>query len=133
MYNVLTIEDAKKIVRRVLEGMPVDIYDEQTDEFVESVLYELCEPRADGDFEGSQIIGGANIVSAYNLILHKLLSTKWKRGASKEDTSALCLKLFQEALEDLQKEGVIRKIPEKVRESFRVVAGKDLTKKSEEK
>ena len=104
--------------------MPVDIYDEDTDEMIESVLYELCEPRDKGDFEGCHTIGGANIISAFNLILQKLMSTKWKRGATDEDT---------QALDDLQKEKVIRKIPERVRESFKVVGGKDLKKESEEK
>ena len=133
MNNILTINEAKSIVKRVLLGMPVDIYDEETDEMIESVLYELCEPRSKGDFEGCHTIGGANIVSAFNLILQKLMSTKWKRGATEEDTQALARKLYAEALDDLQKEKVIRKIPERVRESFKVVGGKDLKKESEEK
>jgi len=133
MNNVLTISETKRLVRGVLVGLPVDIYDEDTDEYIESVLYELCHPRTEGDFEGSHMIGGANIVSAYNLVLQKLMSTKWKRGATKEDTIALAKKLYQEALEDLIEDKVIRKIPEKVRLGFKVVGGKDLTTEKEEK
>jgi len=101
------------LVWKVLSGIPVEVFDEETHSVWSSDLWELVTPRPSGDFVGQRTIGSANIVSAYNLFCLKLLSS------GEDHTNALSD--FKDTLEYLESKKLIRRKPDKVRSTFRAV------------
>ena len=66
-------QDANDLVWKILSGMPVEVFDDDSGEVWANVMFELVRPRLEGDFKGSREIGSANLVTALNLIHQKLL------------------------------------------------------------
>ena len=99
---------------KVLSGIPIEVFDEENHSVWSSDLWELVQPRTEGDYVGKRTIGSANIVSAYNLLHLKLIGDQ--TGESVDS-----LTLFRSVLEELQANNLIRRKPERVRELFRTV------------
>ena len=116
----MQLVDAKSIVWKILQGMPIEVFDDDSGEIWENDTWELVRSRTEGDFEGSRVIGSANLVTALNMIHQKLViqQTSLDQYA---DTGKESMSLFNEVMSDLQKRKMIRKRPEKVRETFRIV------------
>ncbi len=106
------ISDYAQLVWKVLSGIPVEVFDEESHSVWSSDLWELVQPRTDGDYQGKRTIGSANIVSAYNLLHLKLLA-----DSNNNDS----LTIFKTTLEELQKANLVRQRPERVREKFKTV------------
>ena len=106
------ISDYAQLVWKVLSGIPVEVFDEENHSVWSSDLWELVDPRTEGDYLGQRTIGSANIVSAYNLLHLKLLA-----DANSEDS----LLLFKQLMSELQAANLIRQRPERIRERFRTV------------
>ena len=66
-------KDINELVKRIVSGMPVEVFDDDSGEVWANVVFELVRPRLEGDFKGSREIGSANLVTALNLIHQKLL------------------------------------------------------------
>src|SRR6056300_2000963 len=113
--------EAAELVWRILGGMPVEVFDEDDGSVWENEQWELVSPRREGDFKGSREIGSANLVTALNLIHQKLLIQ------STSQSSALSMKIFNEALSNLQEQRLVRRKPEKIRESFKVYSSNTTT------
>jgi hypothetical protein len=107
-------DDANDLVWRIISGMPVEVFDDDSGEVWANVMFELVRPRLEGDFRGSREIGSANLVTALNMIHQKLLINN---TAQSSDVS---LKMFNQAMENLQEQRLVRRKPEKMRETFRV-------------
>jgi len=107
-------QDANDLVWRILSGMPVEVFDDDSGDIWYNELYELVNPRSEGDFSGSREIGSANLVTALNLIHQKLLIK------NTSDSADLSMKMFNEAMFNLQEQRLIRRKPDKIRESFKV-------------
>ncbi len=119
---MIGIKEATSIVRRIITGLPIEIFDDEQDTVSSVPDYELVEARPEGDCVGSREIGSANMVMAYNLLYQKLVASQWKHGGStKHDNYLLAKKLFDESMVELQSERTIRKKPELQRKSFRIV------------
>lgn len=103
-----------QIVWKVLSGIPIEVYDDVDHSVWENAVWELVVPRFEGDYSGKRTIGSANIISAYNLLHLKLL-------ADSEGSEIDSFALFRASIDELCQLGLIRKRPEKVRESFRTV------------
>lgn len=103
-----------QIVWKVLSGIPIEVYDDVDHSVWENELWELVVPRFEGDYVGKRTIGSANIISAYNLLHLKLL-------ADVEGDEVDSVALFRASLDELCQLGLIRKRPEKIRQSFRTV------------
>ena len=58
---MIDIKTATMLVKRVITGLPIEIYDDETGEVSSVPDYELCTPRPAGDCAGSREIGSANI------------------------------------------------------------------------
>jgi hypothetical protein len=99
-------------VWKVLSALPIEVYDEIDHSVWDNELWELVIPRSDGDYVGKRTIGSANIISAYNLLHLKLVA---------ESDDADSFMLFRSCLEDLNSHNLIRRRPERVRQSFRTV------------
>ena len=115
-------EQACKIVWNILKGMPIEVFDEDEGSVWENDTYELVRPRTEGDFEGTRIIGSANIITALNMINQKLVIN----NVADEDirnTADLSYQLFAEVIDELQERKLIRRIPTKVRSTFKVIEG----------
>ena len=115
-------EQACKIVWNILKGMPIEVFDEDEGSVWENDTYELVRPRTEGDFEGTRIIGSANIITALNMINQKLVIN----NVANEDirnTADLSYQLFAEVIDELQERKLIRRIPTKVRSTFKVIEG----------
>ena len=97
------------------------IFDDDSGEVWANVMFELVRPRLEGDFKGSREIGSANLVTALNLIHQKLLIQ------STSQSSELSMKIFNEALSNLQEQRLVRRKPEKIRESFKVYSSNTTT------
>lgn len=106
-----------QLVRRIVTGMPIEVFDEETQEVWENDLWELVHLRPKGDFAGTRYVGSANMIAALNMIHQKLLI----RASANDDCSDLSHKMFYKALEELEDEKVIRKKPEYVRSTFKIV------------
>lgn len=106
----------KDLVWKVLSGLPIEVYDEENYSVWENELWELVSPRPEGDFVGTRIIGSANIVAALNILHQKVLIV----NSRNEDASHIT-EIFKEILEELQREKLIRRKPDKIRETFKVV------------
>ena len=113
---------ACRIVWNILKGMPIEVFDEDEGSIWENDTYELVRPRTEGDYEGTRVIGSANIVTALNMINQKLVINN---VAHEDVTNAAdqSFKLFAEVMEELQNRKLIRKIPTKVRSTFTVIEG----------
>lgn len=115
-------EQACKIVWNILKGMPIEVFDEDEGTVWENDTYELVSPRKEGDFEGTRVIGSANIVTALNMLNQKLVIN----NAAKDDivnTAEMSFELFSEVMEELQTKKLIRKIPAKIRSTFKLIEG----------
>ena len=123
---MIGIKEATSIVRRIITGLPIEIFDDERETVSSVPDYELVEARPEGDCVGSREIGSANMVMAYNLLYQKLVATHWKHGGStKNDNYLLAKKLFDESMAELQTERTIRKKPELQRKLFRIVRNDD--------
>jgi hypothetical protein len=107
----------KQAVWKILVGMPIQVFDEETHSVWENDLWELVSPRAqdEGDYAGSRIIGSANIVVAFNIVRVQLIDKPI------DDIESYSMELYKQLLEQLQQEKLIRKKPHKVRQSFKLV------------
>ena len=119
-------ESACRIVWNILKGMPIEVFDEEEGSIWENDTYELVRPRTEGDFEGTRIIGSANIVTALNMINQKLVIDNVANEDIK-NTADQSFKLFSEVIDQLQEKKLIRKIPSKVRSTFKVIEGSNGT------
>ena len=115
-------DDACRIVWNILKGMPIEVFDEDENSIWENDLYELVQMRTEGDFEGTRMIGSANLVTALNILNQKLVINNVANN-NISDTAERSYKLFQEVLDELQDRKFIRKIPTKVRSTFKVIEG----------
>ena len=115
-------DDACRIVWNILKGMPIEVFDEDENSILENDLYELVQMRTEGDFEGTRMIGSANLVTALNILNQKLVINNVANN-NISDTAERSYKLFQEVLDELQNRKFIRKIPTKVRSTFKVIEG----------
>ena len=113
-------DDACRIVWNILKGMPIEVFDEDENSIWENDLYELVQMRTEGDFEGTRMIGSANLVTALNILNQKLVINNVANN-NISDTAERSYKLFQEVLDELQNRKFIRKIPTKVRSTFKVI------------
>ena len=102
--------------------MPIEVFDEEENSIWENDLYELVQKRTEGDFEGTRMIGSANLVTALNILNQKLVINNVANN-NISDTAERSYKLFQEVLDELQERKFIRKIPTKVRSTFKVIEG----------
>jgi len=117
-------DDACRIVWNILKGMPIEVFDEEEGSVWENDTYELVLPRTEGDFEGTRMIGSANIITALNIINQKLVINNVANDDIK-NTADMSYELFAEVIEELQSRKLIRKIPDKLRKSFRVIDGQN--------
>ena len=114
-YNT---SDLENIVWKVLKGMPIEVFDDENHHVWENSAWELVKPRLEGDFKGERIIGSANMVAALNILHQKILV---RYTESNEDTTKISISIFREILDSLSDQKLIRRKPEKVRQSFTVV------------
>ena len=68
------------------------------------------------------MIGSANLVTALNILNQKLVINNVANN-NISDTAERSYKLFQDVLDELQNRKFIRKIPTKVRSTFKVIEG----------
>lgn len=115
-------EQACKIVWNILKGMPIEVFDEEEGSVWENDTYELVFPRTEGDFKGTRVIGSANIVTALNMLNQKLVINNVANDDIK-NTADISYELFAEVLDELQQQKLIRKIPTKVRSTFKIIEG----------
>ena len=111
-----------QLVWNILKGMPIEVFDDEQKQIWENDTYELVTSRDEGDFKGSRAIGSANLVTALNIINQKIVI---ENLANKDirHSAEIAQKLFGQIIEQLQKEKLIRKIPTKVRQTFKVIEG----------
>jgi hypothetical protein len=112
----MTNEEMIDLVWRIVGGMPVEVFDEDTDEVWENSLWELVNSRPEGDFAGTRAIGSANLVTALNLLHQKMLI-----NSSESATSDHSLEIFNDIMSQLQERKLIRHKPERVRQTFKIV------------
>lgn len=118
----MKLDEAADLVWKIIGGMPVEVYDEDSDEIWENSMWELVRARSEGDFAGTRAIGSANLVTALNLVHQKMLI-----HTSQGTTSEQSMKLFNEAMQQLQERKLIRRKPERVRETFRIITSNTAT------
>jgi len=114
-YN---IDELVQIVWKVLRGMPIEVFDDENYSVWENCVWELVDSRLEGDFKGSRVIGSANVVAALNILHQKILV---RYTEAEEDTTKISMSLFKNILEALSEQKLIRRKPEKVRQTFKVV------------
>ena len=119
-------DKAKKLIYKVLSSMPIDVFDDDDGTVWESSNFELYTHRPEGDFEGSREIGAANIVSAFNLLHQKMLIAELSKEEGFSDCADECFELFSNVMDDLQESKLVRKRPEAIRETFKVIEGTDV-------
>ena len=112
--------EASGLVWKIIQGMPIEVFDDDSGEIWENDTWELVRSRTEGDYAGSRAIGSANLVTALNM-LHQKLVIKHAANDHVKDTSKQSLRLFTEVMDNLQERKLIRKRPEKVRETFKIV------------
>ena len=115
-------EQACRIVWNILKGMPIEVFDEEDGSVWENDTYELVLPRTEGDFEGTRIIGSANIVTALNMLNQKLVINNVANDDI-HNTADMSFELFAQVIDELQSRKLIRKIPTKVRSTFKLIEG----------
>jgi RIO-like serine/threonine protein kinase len=102
--------------------MPIEVFDEDEGTVWENDTYELVRPRREGDYEGTRMIGSANIVAALNMLNQKLVIN----NVANEDilnTAEISFEVFSKVIDELQTKKLIRKIPTKVRSTFKLIEG----------
>ena len=119
-------EKAKKLIYKVLSSMPIDVFDDDDGSIWESSHFELYTPRPEGDFEGSREIGAANIVSAFNLLHQKMLIAELSKEDGFSDCTDECFELWTNVMDELQKTNLIRRRPEVIRETFKIIEGNNV-------
>jgi len=102
--------------------MPIEVFDDEQEQIWENDTYELVTSRDEGDFKGSRAIGSANLVTALNIINQKIVIENLA-DRNIRHSADIAQKLFAEIIEHLQKEKLIRKIPAKVRQTFKLIEG----------
>lgn len=107
------MKEISNLAWRIIAAMPIEVLDEDKNELWENETWELNNDRDSGDYAGSKVIGSGNIITAMNLIHLKLV-------AEKEDTEEI-KEVFEEVLAELEYNNLIRKKPEKLRKTFKVV------------
>jgi hypothetical protein len=112
--------EASGLVWKIIHGMPIEVFDDESGEVWENDTWELVRTRTEGDYAGSRVIGSANLITALNF-LHQKLVIKYASKEEYVDTTDQSLALFSEVLDNLQERKLIRKRPEKVRETFKIV------------
>ena len=110
----MTDDEAVSLVWKILGGMPVEVFDEDDNSVWENTMWELVRPRPEGDYAGTRAIGSANLVTALNMLHQKLL-------IKNNDPSADAMKTFNQVMTQLQEKRLIRRKPEKVRETFKLI------------
>lgn len=115
-------DEACKMVWNILKGMPIEVFDEDEGSIWENDTYELVRLRTEGDFEGTRMIGSANLVTALNMLNQKLVIDNVANDDI-NNTAEQSYKLFQEVMNELLDRKLIRKIPSKVRSTFKVIEG----------
>jgi len=113
--------EASGMVWKIIQGMPIEVFDDESGEIWENDTWELVRSRTEGDYAGSRVIGSANLVTALNM-LHQKLVIQHAANDHIKDTSNQSLRLFSEVMNNLQERKLIRKRPEKVRETFKIVS-----------
>jgi hypothetical protein len=98
------------LVWRILRANPIEVYDEEQKSVWQSRLWELSVPRVSGAYSGERKIGSANMITAFNLLKLKLVS-------SVEDPH----EIFKQCLIELEAQNLIRHNPETKRKTFKVV------------
>ena len=116
----------KNMVWNILKGMPIEVFDDEQKQIWENDTYELVSPRPEGDYKGTRIIGSANLVTALNMVNQKMVIENVANNAMRHSAD-LSHKLFGEIIEELQEEKLIRKIPSKVRQTFKIIEGNNGT------
>lgn len=111
-----------QLVWNILKGMPIEVFDDEQEQIWENDTYELVTSRDEGDFKGSRAIGSANLVTALNIINQKIVIENLA-DRNITHSAEIAQKLFGEIIEQLQKEKLIRKIPAKVRQTFKLIEG----------
>lgn len=111
-----------QLVWNILKGMPIEVFDDEQKQLWENDTYELVNSRDEGDFKGSRAIGSANLVTALNIINQKIVIENLA-DRNIRHSADIAQKLFGEIIEQLQKEKLIRKIPAKVRQTFKLIEG----------
>ena len=119
----IRVKKAKKDIKEILEGTPLDIVNEYEDYVLETGLWELVELREEGPAKGSRRIGSANILYANSTILEYF--NLHDQGLTTEDKSEVSLQIFKSIIELLEQERFIRQVPETIRETFTVIEGKN--------
>ena len=109
--------------------MPIDVFDDDDGSIWESSHFELYTPRPEGDFEGSREIGAANIVSAFNLLHQKMLIAELSKEDGFSDCTDECFELWTNVMDELQKTNLIRRRPEVIRETFKIIEGNNVANK----
>mgnify|MGYP001381712247 FL=1 len=112
--------EASGLVWKIIKSMPIEVFDDDSGEIWENDTWELVTSRTEGDYAGSRVIGSANLVTALNM-LHQKLVIQHASNDHIKDTGDKSLKLFSEVMSNLQERKLIRKRPEKVRETFKIV------------
>ena len=111
-----------QLVWNILKGMPIEVFDDEEKQIWENDTYELVVSRDEGDFKGSRAIGSANLVTALNMINQKIVIENVANNDMRH-SAEVSQKLFGEIIEQLQKDKLIRKIPSKVRQTFKIIEG----------
>jgi len=106
------MESYKSLVWKILSGIPVAILDESTNSVWHGHLWELAQPRTEGELAGSRLIGTANIVAAYNLLHSKLIQ---------DDSASDSIQVFRDVLAALEADKRIRQQPERLRSTFKSI------------
>ena len=105
--------EASGLVWKIIQGMPIEVFDDDSGEIWENDTWELVRSRTEGDYAGSRAIGSANLVTALNMVHQKML-------INSEDMSD-SIDRFNKAMNQLQDLRLIRRKPEKIRETFKIV------------
>lgn len=107
------LQELAQIAWRVLSGLPIEVLDDDTEQLIENPMWELVNPRLEGEYKGSRMIGSGNVVTALNLIQQKLIADNPNYESS--------MYAFNQVLVYLEQEKMIRKKPEKQRQTFKIV------------
>lgn len=127
----VSYQSAYKLIRKVITSMPIDVWDDDTEEVWEACTWELFDPRPEGDCAGSREIGAANLISAFNLLHQKMLISELSKEDFDETIEYRSLELFKEIMEQLEKERIIRKTPTSLRENFKVISNETDRRRTE--
>ena len=127
----VSYQSAYKLIKKVVTSMPIDVFDDDTGEVLESCNYELFTPRPEGDYEGSREIGAANLISAYNLLHQKMLISELSKEDFDETVEDRSMELFKDVMEQLEEEKIVRKTPTSIRQTFKVITNETNGRRAE--